>query len=354
MQNLDPRIYSNHMARSQNRSSAVPWAGAVPHPGDPLPPDIEQFLAWLAIEKNRPSTTVRSYRSELAKFVGFVSQYRDITAPIAPTIDRSLLHQYQLELARLIPHPRSRAHALVALRQYLSYSHDEEWTTHEMSRQVTIPRYVSGDPHPVPTELVPQLLHALPRGTLRDERDRALLHFLFSTGCRISEACQVNRQDVREEGFRVLGKGGKYRTVFCTKEALEAVNEYLLLRGQDRSPALFINVSRNGTEHHHAAQDNRLTPDGARHALRALKQRMGTTPERAALFDHLTSPHAARHTTATTLLEATGGDVRLVQEVLGHATLETLKVYTEITDRRKRAAYTQLEEYLDEVDHNQK
>ncbi|MGC8460823.1 MAG: tyrosine-type recombinase/integrase [Candidatus Dormibacteria bacterium] len=339
------------MVRSHDRSPTVSWKEAIPAPGDPLPPDIEQFLAWLAIEKNRPSTTVRSYRTELAKFVGFVSQYRDITSPVAPTIDRSLLHQYQLELARLIPHPRSRAHALVALRQYLRYSHDEEWTAHEMSRQVTIPRYVSGDPHPVPTELVPQLLHALPRDNLRDERDRALLYFLFSTGCRISEACRVNRQDIREDGFRVLGKGGKYRTVFCTKDALEAVNEYLLHRGQDKSPALFINVSRSGTENHRAAHGNRLTPDGARHALRALKRRMGNTPERAALFDHLTSPHAARHTTATTLLEATGGDVRLVQEVLGHATLETLKVYTEITDRRKRAAYSQLEDYLDEVDH---
>jgi site-specific recombinase XerD len=76
---------------------------------------------------------------------------------------------------------------------------------------------------------------------------------------------------------------------------------------------------------------------------------MGADPEMFELFSDLRSPHAARHTAATTLLEATDGDVRLVQEVLGHATLETLKVYTEITDRRKRAAYRRLGDYLHEV-----
>ena len=87
----------------------------------------------------------------------------------------------------------------------------------------------------------------------------------------------------------------------------------------------------------------------ARRALTALRRRMGVDPEMFELFSDLRTPHAARHTAATTLLEATDGDVRLVQEVLGHATLETLKVYTEITDRRKREAYRRLGDYLDEV-----
>ena len=98
-----------------------------------------------------------------------------------------------------------------------------------------------------------------------------------------------------------------------------------------------------------ALPHNRLTPDGARSALRALRRRMGADPALFALIVDLRSPHAARHTAATTLLEATDGDVRLVQEVLGHATLETLRVYTEITDRRKRAAYERLGAYLEEV-----
>jgi site-specific recombinase XerD len=76
---------------------------------------------------------------------------------------------------------------------------------------------------------------------------------------------------------------------------------------------------------------------------------MSTDPESLRLWSALHSPHIARHTAATTLLEATDGDVRLVQEVLGHATLATLTVYTQITDRRKREAYSRLSDYLAEV-----
>jgi integrase/recombinase XerD len=237
----------------------------------------------------------------------------------------------------------------VALRRFLAYAYDEAWIAPELSRQVAVPRYVTGDPHPVPTENVPRLLAALPRGSRRDLRDRALVHLLISTGCRISEALALDRTDVRADGFRVLGKGGKYRTVYCTAGAVGAVDEYLRERGPDPSPALFISVARADVPRGRALPHNRLTADGARHALAALRRRMGADPELFAVFSDLRSPHAARHTAATTLLEATDGDVRLVQEVLGHATLETLRVYTEITDRRKRDAYRRLGEYLEEV-----
>jgi integrase/recombinase XerD len=260
-----------------------------------------------------------------------------------------MLRGYQIELADVLPNPRSRARALVALRRFLAYAYDEGWIGAELSRQVAVPRYVVGDPHPVPTDHVPRLLAALPRETLRDRRDRALVNLLLSTGCRIAEACGLDRGDVRRDGFRVLGKGGKYRTVYCTAEAFAAVDDYLRMRGPDPSPALFISVARADVPHGRALPHNRLTTDGARRALTALRRRMGVDPEMFELFSDLRTPHAARHTAATTLLEATDGDVRLVQEVLGHATLETLKVYTEITDRRKREAYQRLGDYLEEV-----
>jgi site-specific recombinase XerD len=237
----------------------------------------------------------------------------------------------------------------VALRQFLRYAYDEGWTAAELSRRVVVPRYIVGDPHPIATEMVPRLLAALPREGLRDLRDRALVHFLISSGCRISEACGLNRGDLRPEGFRVLGKGGKNRTVFLTEDAWKAVREYLLGRGQDASPALFISVAHPDMPGGRVLAGNRLTTDGARRALTALRRRFAHDPEAFRLIEGLRSPHAARHTAATTLLEATDGDVRLVQEVLGHATLETLRVYTEITDRRKRAAYARLGDYLREV-----
>jgi integrase/recombinase XerD len=338
--------------RRPNASGAmrVPeWAAEIPGPSDPLPDQVQQFLDWLRIQRNRPLTTVRAYRQDLAKFVAFMRR-RPLGDDFTAAVDRGALRRYQIELADVLPNPRTRARALVALRRFLSYAYDEGWSGGELSRQVSVPRYVVGDPHPVATEKVPRLLAALPTGSLRDLRDRALIHLLVSTGCRIAEACALDRGDVRADGFRVLGKGGKHRTVYLTEDAHRAVQDYLCQRGPDPAPALFISVARADMPKGRALPHNRLTTDGARHALRALRQRFSADPVLFALIDDLRTPHAARHTAATTLLEATDGDVRLVQEVLGHATLETLRVYTEITDRRKRAAYQRLGDYLREVD----
>ena len=325
------------------------WAAAVPGPHDELPGHVEEYLDWLRVQRNRPATTVRGYRQDLAKFAAFM-RARSADDELCAHLDRATLRRYQLELADVLPSARSRARALVALRRFLAYAYDEGWIAHELSRQVTVPRYVIGDPHPLPTESVPRLLRALPRETLRDRRDRALIHFLIASGCRIAEACSLDRGDVRAGGFRVLGKGGKYRTVYLTDDAFAAVQDYLAMRGPDQSPALFISIARAELARGRARAGNRLTPDGARRALAALRRRLGADPALFELVAGLRSPHTARHTAATTLLEATDGDVRLVQEVLGHATLETLRVYTEITDRRKRAAYERLGDYLHEVD----
>lgn len=324
------------------------WADSVPGPHDPLPEQVQQYLDMLRVQRNRPLTTVRAYRQDLAKFWAFARHNGVAAADVAGALDRALLRRYQVELAEVLANPRTRARALVALRRFLGYAYDEGWTRAELSRQVAVPRYVLGDPHPVPTENVPALLDALPRESLLDLRDRALVHFLISTGCRISEAVALDRTAVRHDGFRVLGKGGKYRTVYLTGDAWAAVREYLDRRGADDSAALWISIAHADMPRGRAHKDNRLTTDGARKALQSMRRRVadehGLAVDR--LFADLRSPHAARHTAATTLLEATDGDVRLVQEVLGHATLETLRVYTEITDKRKRAAYQRLGSYL--------
>ncbi len=344
------------MAAPRSRRPTAPsasrlpaWVAEIPGPSDPLPDQVQQFLDWLRIQRNRPLTTVRAYRQDLAKFVAFLPR-RPLAGDFTAAVDRAVLRRYQIELAEVLPNPRTRARALVALRQFLSYAYDEGWSDAELSRQVSVPRYVVGDPHPVATQTVPGLLAALPIDSLRDLRDRALIHLLISTGCRISEATALDRGDVRADGFRVLGKGGKHRTVYLTENAHAAVKDYLRRRGPDPSPALFISVARADMPKGRSLPHNRLTTDGARHALRALRHRFSADPVLFALIDDLRTPHAARHTAATTLLEATDGDVRLVQEVLGHATLETLRVYTEITDKRKRAAYQRLGDYLHEVE----
>jgi len=326
------------------------WSAQIPGPHDELPEQIEQFLDQLRIQRNRPLTTVRAYRQDLAKFWAFCRQAGLPREQFAQGLERAHLRRYQIELAEVLPNPRSRARALVGVRRFLTYAYDERWTSAELSRLVLVPSYVVGDPHPMPTQNVPRLLAELPRESLRDLRDRALVHFLLATGCRIAEACSLDRTDVRPDGFRVLGKGGKHRTVYLTDDAWTAVQDYLARRGPDDCAALWISVAHADIPKGKVLGDNRLTTDGARRALRALRRRFRDRgQEMFDLIADLRTPHAARHTAATTLLEATDGDVRLVQEVLGHATLETLRVYTEITDRRKRAAYQRLGSYLKSV-----
>ena len=100
--------------------------------------------------------------------------------------------------------------------------------------------------------------------------------------------------------------------------------------------ALFVNFDRAAADD----RDRRLTTAGARFIVRKLRRQLGAWSFK--------SPHVARHTTATTLLEVTGGDVRLVQEVLGHANLNTLQGYTKIVDSRKQDAYRRYQQFLDE------
>jgi integrase/recombinase XerD len=329
-----------------SRDDHITWRDHIPGPRDRLPAQVEEWLEWLSVQRNRPATTVRAYRQDLAKFVAFL----DVRGPdILEGVDRSVLRRYQLELAGVVPNPRTRARTLTALRSFLNFAFDEGWTAALLSRQVTIPKFTMTAVHPVPTEDVPRMLEELPIGNLRDLRDRALIAFLLSTGCRITEACSLNRTDFRGSQLRVLGKGGKYRSVYCTAESMVKMHDYLRARGPDPSPALFISVARKDMYRGKAKTGNRLSTDGCRRAFNSLRARMSTNAKALRLWSSLTHPHVARHTAATTLLEATDGDLRIVQEVLGHATLETLRVYTEITDRRKRDAYVRLSDYLAEV-----
>ena len=168
-------------------------------------------------------------------------------------------------------------------------------------------------------------------------RLRALIVLLWRAGLRISEALNLERTDMPRQGTRLIvtGKGSKQRPVFLTADAKQALEEYLDAR-TDTSMALFVNYDRSVRDD----RDRRLTAAGARHIVNRIRRELGAWSFK--------SPHVARHTTATTLLEVTGGDVRLVQEVLGHANLNTLQGYTKIVDSRKQDAYRRYQEFLDD------
>src|SRR3989441_6861176 len=264
----------------------------------------DEYLGWLQLEANRSPNTVRAYQGELRRLAGFLAG-KGHTLRMAD-LRREDLRAYQRHLASASKSPASRARALVAIRSWLRWLARETLVERDLSNGVTVPRLEQRLPRPMPAEELSRLLASLPSGTPVEKRDRALVHFLISTGCRISEALALDRTDVPRQGNRLIvtGKGAKQRAVYLTEGAKEAVGDYLQSR-TDTSMALFVNYDRASAE-----KDRRLTAAGARHLVRKLRRDLGAWAFR--------SPHVARHTTATSLLEVTGGDVRLVQEVLGH------------------------------------
>jgi integrase/recombinase XerD len=294
-----------------------------------------EYLGWLQLEANRSPNTVRAYESELRKLIGFLAANGH-----SLTIDdvrHDDLRAYQRHLAGRLKSPASRARALVAIRSWLRWLAKEGLMQHDLSNGITLPKLELRLPKPIdPDELV-RLLGALPTQTLAEKRDRAMVQFLISTGCRISEALALDRTDFPRTGSRlvVTGKGSKQRSVYLTTDARSALEDYLAAR-EDACMALFVNFDRSVPDD----QSRRLTAAGARYIVRRLRKQLGAWSFK--------SPHVARHTAATTLLEVTGGDVRLVQEVLGHANLNTLQGYTKIVDSRKLDAYRRYQEFLDD------
>jgi site-specific recombinase XerD len=303
-----------------------------------MPLDLQaaaaEYLGWLQLEANRSPNTVRAYDSEIRKLIDFLAASRH-TLSLAD-LRHEDLRAYQRHLAGRLKAPASRARALVAIRSWLRWLAREGFIESDLSNGITLPRLEQRLPKPIAPDELNRLLAALPHDSPHEKRDRALVQFLVSTGCRISEALVLDRTDFPRSGNRlvVTGKGSKQRSVYLTTDAREAMEDYLAVR-EDACMALFVNFDRSAADD----RGRRLTSGGARYIVTRIRKQLGAWSFK--------SPHVARHTAATTLLEVTGGDVRLVQEVLGHANLNTLQGYTKIVDSRKQEAYRLYQQYLD-------
>ena len=304
----------------------------------PLSEAIAEFLSWQELDRHRSPGTITEYRRDLEGFAAFAGG--DEAVPDAGGIDRDLLRAYQRHLARLRVRHRAgagllavatRARRLVALRSFLRFAAREEWLPGDLGTTIDLPRLPERLPKPLDPGDRDLLLQALPAGTLAEKRDRALIALLLSTGCRISEALQLDRADLprQRERLTVRGKGDRERVVLLTQRARQAMTDYLRARGEDRSPALFVSFQPASK----GSRDNRLTPSGARHVCRQLARRVAISPFH---------PHQLRHTLGT-LLQESVGDARLTAETLGYRGLGSVAGYTKITDQRRRAAYEEME-----------
>lgn len=298
-----------------------------------LPAAADEYLTYLAVDRARSPQTLRAYAGDLNVALAYWAGLRHPPS-LTSDLDRDLVRAYQRHLGGTGLALSSRARRLQALRGFLKHAQREGWITEDLAAHIDIPHVSAPLPKPLSTEEAKVLLAYGRRDREAALRDRALVSFLLSTGCRISEALGVDRSHINAEGRLVVrGKGSKERVVHLTPAALGAVREYLAAR-HDREGALFLNYDRRSS----SRGGRRLTAAGARHIVNRLRREAGV--------EGLRSPHVLRHTTATELLTVTG-NVRLVQEVLGHANLNTMQGYTKVVDQARTAAYRQFARRLE-------
>jgi integrase/recombinase XerD len=296
----------------------------------PLARAVRGYLDHLAVERGLAANTLSSYRRDLRRYAAYLAD-QGITEPAKIS---------QADVAGFLrslrngdgSHPAlsasSTARTVVAVRGLHRFLVRDGLVADDVAADVRPPTPPRKLPKAIPLSDVERLLAAAGAdGSPLALRDRALLELLYGTGARISEAVGIDRDDLGEESGTVLlrGKGGKDRIVPVGSYALEAVSAYLVrarptLAATGRgTPALFLN-----------ARGGRLSRQSAWTVLQAAAGRAG-------LATHV-SPHTLRHSFATHLLDG-GADVRVVQELLGHASVTTTQVYTLVTVDRLREVY---------------
>ena len=291
---------------------------------------ISDYLDHLAVERGTSANTLDSYARDLRRYGAYLASAgitrlamvgeEQVTGFLAALREGDGRHR---PLA-----PSSAARALVVARGLHRFAFREGLVRADAAADVHPPRPPKRLPKALGLDEVLRLLEVFPAdGGPRCLRDRALLELLYSTGARISEAVGLDRDDVDAPARTVLlrGKGGKQRLVPVGRPALAALDAYLVrgrpaLAARGRGiPAVFLN-----------ARGARLSRQSAWAVLRDAAAR--------SQIPAAVSPHTLRHSFATHLLEG-GADVRVVQELLGHASVTTTQVYTLVTVDNLREIY---------------
>jgi integrase/recombinase XerD len=300
--------------------------------------DLDRLLAehatWLAVERGVAANTLEAYRRDLSAYSSFLRQHgrADVERLTEADVDAYVEHLKSArdEDGKLRWSAASVARALVAVRSFHRFCLSEGHVSADPSEDVTAPRVPQGIPKALTEPEVEALLGAVTGEEPTALRDRAILETLYATGLRISElvGLDVGAVDLEEGFLRAFGKGAKERIVPVGQTASDAIGAWLPARAtvlakarRDRSDpdALFVNP-RGG----------RLTRQGCWKIVSAYGLRAG-------LGGRL-SPHVLRHSCATHMVDR-GADLRVVQELLGHASVSTTQIYTKVTQTRLRAVY---------------
>ncbi|MDO9399365.1 MAG: tyrosine-type recombinase/integrase [bacterium] len=289
-----------------------------------------QFLEYLEVEKQRSPKTIENYDRYLEKFLVWakISDPKDI--------NDDLIRNFRLYLNRFVGEKGqnlkkiTQNYYIIAIRCFLKYLAKRDVKTLQ-AEKVEIGKTPEREVDFLENTEVERILDAAGGVNFKSLRDRAIMELLFSAGLRVSELTSINREklNLKSGELSVRGKGNKIRVVFISDTASAALKEYLKKR-EDIDPALFVRDKVGLRQFESKKKENKDKSDNLRLTPRSIQRIVKYYALKAGIVKDV-HPHTLRHSFATDLL-MNGADIRSVQAMLGHASINTTQIYTHVTN----------------------
>jgi site-specific recombinase XerD len=282
-----------------------------------------QFLEYIEIERGRAVKTIANYDQYLTRY------FTQMGIKKTNDISEQNVREFRLWLNRQpgtgsgSMKRRTQNYYMIALRAFLKFLRKREIESISPEK-IELAKLPERELDLITPAELSRLMKSADGADEKDLRDKAILELLFSTGLRVSELCSLDSDiDLSQDSFSVRGKGEKVRVVFLSSAAKAAVAAYLKAR-KDMAEALFVNTRSDNSI------PSRLTPRSVERIIKKYAMKAGITKKM--------TPHVLRHVFATDLLN-NGADIRSVQQLLGHASINTTQIYTHITDAHLREVH---------------
>lgn len=282
--------------------------------------EVADFLAYISSEKGLALNTIEAYRRDVESFIKFLEElgFQSLTK-----IDTSQLVTFLSQLKEIGYASSTLCRMMISLKVFFRFLTREGLISTNIALYLHTPKLWQLLPEVLNPEEVERLLAQPIPSTLFGSRDKAILEVLYASGLRVSEVCTLDLYSVDDKFVRVLGKGSKERLVPIGQEAVQAIDHYLIHHrcncDSQEQQALFV------------------TKSGKRMDRISIWRMIKNYAKKAGIHKNI-SPHTLRHSFATHLLD-NGADLRIIQEMLGHASISSTDRYTHISRSRLQEAF---------------